>query len=49
MVFGSGELGCVPDVNPDGSDGTPIISCDKCGTGGEIIYTYTRDTCKKCE
>jgi hypothetical protein len=50
---GANGLVCVPDyVYPPGEppeDGTPGISCDECGTGGEIIDDpYTRYTCRNC-
>ena len=48
MVLGSGRLGCVPDYGPEGEDGTPVVGCLECGTEGQIIYTYRRDTCTAC-
>lgn len=48
MLFGNGELGCVPDYDAEGGDATPVFGCIKCSTGGEIIDQYDRDTCTAC-
>jgi hypothetical protein len=38
LLFGNGELGCVPDD-------TPVVFCSECECTGPVVYTYTRETC----
>lgn len=38
LLFGNGELGCVPDD-------TPVVFCSECACTGPVIYTYRRETC----
>ena len=40
MLFGNGELGCVPEL-----DDTLIVACVVCGTGGDLVDTLKKEIC----